>query len=45
MEMHTASTGSAVDFIEMPMPAMMLVAWPVCEDAATCRTGAYSVAV
>ncbi len=25
---HTASTGSAVDFIDTPRPAMMLVAWP-----------------
>ncbi len=36
---HTASTGHAVDFIEMPRPAMMLVAWPVVEAFATCRTG------
>ena len=42
---HTAMTGSAVDFIETPRPAMMLVAWPVCEAAATLRTGLYSVAV
>ena len=42
---HTAITGSAVDFIDTPRPAMMLVAWPVVEAAATCRTGAYSVAV
>ena len=42
---HTASTGSAVDFIDTPRPAMMLVAWPVCEAAATFCTGLYSVAV
>ena len=42
---HTAITGSAVDFIDTPRPAMMLVAWPVCEAAATLRTGLYSVAV
>ena len=29
-----------VDFIETPMPAMMLVAWPVVEACATCLTGA-----
>ena len=45
MEMHTASTGSAVDFIDTPSPAMMFVAWPVVEAAATCRTGPNSVAV
>ena len=42
---HTAITGSAVDFMETPRPAMMLVAWPVCEAAATLRTGLYSVEV
>jgi hypothetical protein len=26
---HTASTGSAVAFIDTPRPAMMFVAWPV----------------
>ena len=36
---HTASTGSAVDFIDTPRPAMMLVAWPVCDAAATRCTG------
>ena len=40
-----AITGSAVDFIDTPRPAMMLVAWPVCEAAATFCTGEYSVAV
>jgi hypothetical protein len=45
IEMQTASTGSAVDFIEMPSPAMMFVAWPVVEAEAMCRTGPYSVAV
>ena len=42
---HTAITGSAVAFIDTPSPAMMLVAWPVCEALATLRTGLYSVAV
>ncbi len=42
---HTANTGSAVDFIDTPRPAMMLVACPVCDAAATFRTGLYSVAV
>ena len=32
---HTASTGHAVDFIDTPRPAMMLVAWPVVEACAT----------
>ena len=41
----TAITGSAQAFMETPRPAMMLVAWPVCEAAATCCTGLYSVAV
>jgi len=43
--MHTAITGSAVAFIDTPSPAMMLVACPVCDAAAMCRTGLYSVAV
>ena len=38
-------TGSAVDFIDTPRPAMMLVACPVCDALATLRTGLYSVAV
>ncbi len=42
---QTDSTGNAVDFIEMPMPAMMLVACPVVDARATWRTGPYSVAV
>src|SRR5512141_982433 len=42
---HTASTGQAVAFIDTPMPAMMLVAWPVVDASATCRTGLNSVAV
>ena len=36
---HTASTGQAVDFIDTPRPAMMLVACPVVEACATCCTG------
>jgi hypothetical protein len=43
--MHTASTGSAVDFIEMPRPAIMFVACPVVDADAMWRTGPYSVAV
>ena len=42
---QTASTGQAVDFIDTPRPAMMLVAWPVVEASAMWRTGANSVAV
>ena len=42
---HTASTGSAVAFIDTPRPAMMLVPWPVCEAAAMCFTGEYWVPV
>ena len=42
---HTANTGSAVDFIDTPRPAIIFVASPVCEAAATCLTGAYSVEV
>ena len=38
-------TGQAVAFIDTPMPAMMLVAWPVVDACATWRTGLYSVAV
>ena len=44
-EGHTATTGAAVDFMDTPRPAMMLVAWPVVDACATCRTGPYSVAV
>ncbi len=42
---QTAITGHAVAFIDTPMPAMMLVAWPVVDACATWRTGLYSVAV
>ncbi|MET3931588.1 hypothetical protein ABIE51_003475 [Lysobacter sp. OAE881] len=42
---HTATTGSAVDFIDTPSPAMMLVPWPVVDAAATWRTGLYCVPV
>ena len=31
--------------MDTPMPAMMLVAWPLVEASATCRTGPYSVPV
>ncbi len=42
---QTAITGMAVDFIETPRPAMMLVPWPVVEAEATCCTGLYWVPV
>ena len=35
----------AVAFIDTPMPAMMLVAWPLVEASATCFTGPKSVPV
>ena len=38
-------TGSAVDFIEMPRPAMMLVPWPVVDACAMWRTGLNCVPV
>ena len=40
-----AITGQAVDFIDTARPAITFVPWPVCEAAATYRTGPYSVAV
>ena len=43
--MQTAITGSAQDFIDTAMPAMMLVAWPVVEACATYLTGLKSVPV
>ena len=45
MPAQTNSTGQAVDFIEMPMPAMMLVACPVVDACAMCFTGWKSVPV
>ncbi len=45
MARHTSSTGYAVDFIDTPRPAMMLVPWPVVEALATCCTGPYCVPV
>src|SRR5690606_30286982 len=42
---HTAITGIAVDFIDTPRPAMMLVPWPVVLACATCLTGGYWVPV
>ena len=33
--MHTEITGHAVDFIDTPSPAMMLVACPVVDASAT----------
>ena len=43
--MHTEITGHAVDFIDTPSPAMMLVACPVVDACATWCTGLNSVAV
>src|SRR5690606_35658525 len=40
---HTATTGEAVDFVDTPRPALMLVPWPVVDACATCRTGPCSV--
>src|SRR5438067_2496671 len=40
---HTTSTGYAVDFIDTPSPAMMLVPWPVVDASAMWRTGLNSV--
>ena len=45
MAMQTKITGQAVDFMLTPMPAMMLVAWPVVLACATCCTGLYCVPV
>ncbi len=45
MARQTESTGQAVARIDTPMPAMMLVAWPVVDACATCRTGGKSVPV
>ncbi len=42
---HTAITGQAVDFIDTPRPAMMLVACPVTLASATWRTGLNCVPV
>ncbi len=42
---QTAMTGRAVAFIEMPRPAMMLVASPVSEASAMVLTGLKSVPV
>jgi hypothetical protein len=36
MAAQTKSTGQAVDFMLTPMPAMMLVPWPVVEACAMC---------
>jgi hypothetical protein len=35
MAAQTASTGNAVDFMEIASPVMTFVPWPVCEAAAT----------
>ena len=35
------STGAAVASSPTPIPAMMLVAWPVVDDSAIMRTGLY----
>ncbi len=42
---HTKITGQAVERMETPRPAMMLVPWPVVEAWAMWRTGAYCVPV
>ena len=42
---QTKSTGHAVERIETPRPAMMLVPWPVVEACAMCLTGEYCVPV
>ena len=42
---HTKITGQAVERIETPRPAMMLVPWPVVDACAMCLTGAYWVPV
>jgi hypothetical protein len=39
MAMQTKSTGQAVERIDTPRPAMMLVPWPVVEACAMCCTG------
>ena len=36
MAAQTDKTGSAVDFIDIPIPAIIFVAWPVSEALATC---------
>ncbi len=36
---QTAITGAAVAFMDVPSPAMMLVAWPVVDAAAMRWTG------
>jgi hypothetical protein len=41
----TDRTGQTVDFIDIAIPAIILVASPVSEAAATFLTGPYSVAV
>ena len=45
MPAQTNSTGQAVERIDTPRPAMMLVPWPVVEACAMCLTGAYCVPV
>jgi hypothetical protein len=45
MAPHTNSTGQAVERIDTPRPAMMLVPWPVVEAWAMCCTGEYCVPV
>jgi hypothetical protein len=45
MAMQTKITGQAVERIDTPRPAMMLVPWPVVEACAMCCTGLYCVPV
>ena len=45
MAIHTQITGQAVERMDTPRPAMMLVPWPVVEACAMWRTGEYCVPV
>ena len=45
MPTQTNSTGQAVERMETPRPAMMLVPWPVVDACAMCLTGEYCVPV
>ena len=45
MATQTNITGQAVERIDTPRPAMMLVPWPVVDACAMCLTGAYCVPV
>ena len=45
MATQTNSTGQAVERMDTPRPAMMLVPWPVVDAWAMCFTGEYWVPV